>query len=159
MQLRKTVNHPYLFVDEYTVDEMLVKASGKFECLDRMLPKLLHFKHKTLIFSQMTQVLDLMADYLDLRGIKYERLDGSVGLQERSVFACLAFALWATARGAAPWGDLFVLCAGRNELICLTAQARRPWCLCFRQGLWLLWPAVCRVVVAPSLSAAPFRGL
>ena len=83
MQLRKIVNHPYLFVDEYTLDETLVKASGKFECLDRMLPKLIRFKHKTLIFSQMTQVLDLMADYLDMRGIKHERLDGSVGLQER----------------------------------------------------------------------------
>ncbi|KAL8272431.1 hypothetical protein Esti_003721 [Eimeria stiedai] len=83
MQLRKIANHPYLFVDEYTLDETLVKASGKFECLDRMLPKLIHFKHKTLIFSQMTQVLDLMADYLDMRNIKHERLDGSVGLQER----------------------------------------------------------------------------
>lgn len=84
MQLRKIANHPYLFVDEYALDETLVTSSGKFECLDRMLPKLIHFKHKTLIFSQMTQVLDLMADYLDMRGIKHERLDGSVGLQERS---------------------------------------------------------------------------
>ncbi|CDJ43110.1 SNF2 family N-terminal domain-containing protein, putative [Eimeria tenella] len=83
MQLRKIANHPYLFVDEYALDETLVTSSGKFECLDRMLPKLIHFKHKTLIFSQMTQVLDLMADYLDMRGIKHERLDGSVGLQER----------------------------------------------------------------------------
>ena len=83
MQLRKIANHPFLFVDEYTLDEMLVRCSGKFECLDRMLPKLIKFKHKTLIFSQMTQVLDLLSDYLDMRAIKHERLDGSVGLQER----------------------------------------------------------------------------
>ncbi|KFG43896.1 putative SWI2/SNF2 Brahma-like, partial [Toxoplasma gondii p89] len=83
MQLRKIANHPYLFVDEYLVNEDLVRVAGKFECLDRMLPKLLHFKHKVLIFSQMTQVLDLMAEYMHLRGYKYARLDGSVGLTER----------------------------------------------------------------------------
>ncbi|CBZ50516.1 snf2 family N-terminal domain-containing protein, related [Neospora caninum Liverpool] len=83
MQLRKIANHPYLFVDEYLLNEDLVRVAGKFECLDRMLPKLLHFKHKVLIFSQMTQVLDLMAEYMHLRGYKFARLDGSVGLTER----------------------------------------------------------------------------
>ncbi|PFH36155.1 putative SWI2/SNF2 Brahma-like [Besnoitia besnoiti] len=83
MQLRKIANHPYLFVDEYLLNEDLIRVAGKFECLDRMLPKLLHFKHKVLIFSQMTQVLDLMAEYMHLRGYKYARLDGSVGLHER----------------------------------------------------------------------------
>ncbi|PHJ15334.1 swi2 snf2 brahma, partial [Cystoisospora suis] len=83
MQLRKIVNHPYLFTDEYTVDEDLIRVAGKFECLDRIIPKLLHFRHKMLIFSQMTQVLDLLAEYMHMRGYKYARLDGSVGLNER----------------------------------------------------------------------------
>lgn len=32
-----------------------------------------------LIFSQSTQTLDILQDFLGLRGFTYERLDGSVG--------------------------------------------------------------------------------
>lgn len=35
MQLRKIVNHPYLFKNEYYVDDDLWRISGKFEVLDR----------------------------------------------------------------------------------------------------------------------------
>ncbi|SBT70542.1 DEAD/DEAH box helicase, putative [Plasmodium malariae] len=83
MQLRKIVNHPYLFLDDYNIDEMLIKCSGKFEVLDRMLPKLVKFKHKILIFSQMTKLMDILCDYLDLRQYKYHRLDGNIALNER----------------------------------------------------------------------------
>ena len=43
MHLRKTCNHPYLFLEpSYTpLDPLeLIKASGKLELLDRILPKL-----------------------------------------------------------------------------------------------------------------------
>ena len=83
MQLRKICNHPYLFMDEYRVDRELFRVSGKFEVLDRMLPKLIHFGHKVLIFSQMTQLMDIMVDYFDWRGLKYYRLDGSTAIDER----------------------------------------------------------------------------
>lgn len=83
MQLRKVVNHPYLFVDQYRVDDNLWRVSGKFEVLDRMLPKLIEFKHKILIFCQMTQLMDILADYFLHKGYKYHRLDGSIVLQER----------------------------------------------------------------------------
>ncbi|KAF8819061.1 hypothetical protein IE077_000222 [Cardiosporidium cionae] len=83
MQLRKIVNHPYLFLDEYLINDDLYRVAGKFEVLDRMLPKFLHFKHKILIFSQMTQLMDIFGDYLTFKGIKYHRLDGAIGLQER----------------------------------------------------------------------------
>ncbi|SBS80561.1 DEAD/DEAH box helicase, putative [Plasmodium ovale curtisi] len=83
MQLRKIVNHPYLFQYEYAIDEMMIKTSGKFEVLDRMLPKLLTFKHKVLIFSQMTKLMDILCDYLDFRGYRFHRLDGNIGLHER----------------------------------------------------------------------------
>ena len=58
MQLRKICNHPYLF-DGHTpigefVSDHIIKVSGKFELLDRMLPKLLRTGHKILIFSQFT---------------------------------------------------------------------------------------------------------
>lgn len=54
MQLRKICNHPYLFLEKYEDDdygENLFRASGKFELLDRMLPKLIATGHKILIFS------------------------------------------------------------------------------------------------------------
>jgi SNF2 family DNA or RNA helicase len=35
MQLRKVVNHPYLFEEEYNIDENIYRVSGKFEVLDR----------------------------------------------------------------------------------------------------------------------------
>ena len=65
MQLRKICNHPYLFLNEsVALDEKVVSASGKFELLDRMLPKLIATGHKTLIFSQMVQLLDVLSAFL-----------------------------------------------------------------------------------------------
>lgn len=49
----------------------------------RMLPKLIVFKHKILIFCQMTQLMDIFDDYLELKGYKRCRLDGSTILEER----------------------------------------------------------------------------
>eukprot|EP00917_Polyrhabdina_sp_WS-2016_P011197 GHVP01024754.1.p1 GENE.GHVP01024754.1~~GHVP01024754.1.p1 ORF type:complete len:1241 (+),score=269.22 GHVP01024754.1:111-3833(+) len=83
MQLRKITNHPYIFLDEYEIDEDIFRTSGKFELLDRMLSKLLMTDHKVLIFSQMTSVLDLLAYAFDLRSIKYLRLDGSTSEEDR----------------------------------------------------------------------------
>ena len=41
MQLRKVCNHPYMFTPEgYYITEDIIRTSGKFELLDRMLPKL-----------------------------------------------------------------------------------------------------------------------
>lgn len=84
MQLRKITNHPYLFEDEYFVNENLFRVSGKFEVLDRMLPKLIHFNHKILIFCQMTQLMDILEDYLDYKHIAHCRLDGSTTLELRT---------------------------------------------------------------------------
>ena len=52
MQLRKVCNHPYLFLNDYYVDEDMVRSSGKFELLDRMLPKLKAAGHRVLMFSR-----------------------------------------------------------------------------------------------------------
>ncbi|EKC99283.1 chromatin structure remodeling complex protein STH1 [Trichosporon asahii var. asahii CBS 8904] len=90
MQLRKICNHPFVFreVDEdfsvgNTVDEQIVRTSGKFELLDRLLPKLFATGHKVLIFFQMTEIMSIIADYFDYRGWKYCRLDGSTKAEER----------------------------------------------------------------------------
>ncbi|CAD2085391.1 DEAD/DEAH helicase, putative [Plasmodium vinckei lentum] len=83
MQLRKIVNHPFLFTNNYDINDCIIKSSGKFEVLDRMLPKLIKFKHKILLFCQMTRVMDILCDYFELRRYKYHRLDGSVSLSDR----------------------------------------------------------------------------
>ncbi|EIW73270.1 hypothetical protein TREMEDRAFT_24951 [Tremella mesenterica DSM 1558] len=90
MQLRKICNHPFVFreVDEdFTVgtniDEQIVRTSGKFELLDRLLPKLFRTGHKVLIFFQMTEIMTIIADFFDYRGWKYCRLDGSTKADDR----------------------------------------------------------------------------
>jgi SNF2 family DNA or RNA helicase len=87
MQLRKCCNHPFLFDEEPTDgsidDEKLVTAAGKMQVLDKMLSLLLGKKHKILIFSQMTRMLDILEDYLILRRYQYCRLDGQTKFLDR----------------------------------------------------------------------------
>nr|XP_043628386.1 probable ATP-dependent DNA helicase CHR12 [Erigeron canadensis] len=85
MQLRKCCNHPYLFTGDYNIwrKEEIVRASGKFELLDRLLPKLHRAGHRVLLFSQMTKLMDILDVYLQLHGFKYLRLDGSTKTEER----------------------------------------------------------------------------
>jgi len=51
-------------------------SSGKFELLDRILPKLIKSGHKILIFTQFVMVLDLLYTFFEYRGIKALALDG-----------------------------------------------------------------------------------
>eukprot|EP00170_Pyropia_yezoensis_P002589 contig_10904_g2593 len=88
MQLKKCVNHPYLFFDDYSATleadgEQLVRAAGKFALLDACLTKLLAGGHRMLIFNQMTRVLDLQERLLRHRGIPFLRLDGSTRPEDR----------------------------------------------------------------------------
>jgi SNF2 family DNA or RNA helicase len=93
MQLRKCCNHPFLLkgVEDYELAEKahhehmgeIVEASGKLVLIDKLLPKLMKDQHKVLIFSQMVRVLDILQDYLNVRGIKHERIDGGVRGNDR----------------------------------------------------------------------------
>ncbi|KAJ1119230.1 hypothetical protein NDU88_007416 [Pleurodeles waltl] len=87
VQLRKCVDHPYLFdgvePEPFEIGEHLVEASGKLYLLDKMLAFLYAGDHRVLIFSQMTRMLDILQDYMEYRGYSYERLDGSVRGEER----------------------------------------------------------------------------
>ena len=49
----------------------LYRSSGKFELLDRILPKLKLTKHKVLLFCQMTTLMSIMEDYLLGKGIDH----------------------------------------------------------------------------------------
>lgn len=68
LALVQVCNHPYLFLKEYVLDDEIVRSSGKFLLLERMLFKLKAAGHRVLIFSQMVETLKLLEDYLRLRG-------------------------------------------------------------------------------------------
>lgn len=81
MQLRKCCNHPYLFpnVEDRSLPplgEHLVEACGKLQLLDKLLARLKAGDHRVLIFSQMTRMLDILEDYMIMRGYEYCRIDG-----------------------------------------------------------------------------------
>ncbi|KAI8883082.1 hypothetical protein K501DRAFT_250303 [Backusella circina FSU 941] len=91
MQLRKVCNHPFVFEEVENIinpsgmsNDLLFRTSGKFELLDRMLPKLKQTGHRILIFFQMTQVMSIMEDFLNYKGFTYLRLDGSTKSEDRS---------------------------------------------------------------------------
>ena len=91
MQLRKLCNHPFVFdaVEEQMnpdkgTNDLLWRTAGKFELLDRCLPKFKATGHRVLMFFQMTQIMNIMEDFLRLRGMQYLRLDGSTKSDDRS---------------------------------------------------------------------------
>ncbi|KAG1967195.1 transcription activator BRG1 [Pimephales promelas] len=98
MQLRKICNHPYMFqhIEESFSEHLgftggivqgldLYRASGKFELLDRILPKLRATNHKVLLFCQMTSLMTIMEDYFAFRNFKYLRLDGTTKAEDRGM--------------------------------------------------------------------------
>ena len=83
MHLRKVCNHPYLFRDTYELNQDIVRSSGKVELLDRILRKLKATGHRVLIFTQMTQVMNILEAYFQFRKFAYLRLDGSTKAERR----------------------------------------------------------------------------
>ncbi|KAK5120002.1 hypothetical protein LTR85_007078 [Meristemomyces frigidus] len=91
MQLRKLCNHPFVFEEvedqmnpSRLTNDMIWRTAGKFELLDRVLPKFLRSGHRVLMFFQMTQIMNIMEDFMRLRGFQYLRLDGSTKADDRS---------------------------------------------------------------------------
>ena len=61
----------------------MIDICGKLQVLDQMVVKLTAGGHKTLIFSQMTKMLDILGDYCNLKKWKFCRLDGSMNFIDR----------------------------------------------------------------------------
>jgi chromodomain-helicase-DNA-binding protein 1 len=89
MELKKVSNHPYMFhgAEERVLagstrreDQIkgLITSSGKMMLLDQLLAKLKKDNHRVLIFSQMVKMLDILGDYLRVRGYQFQRLDGTI---------------------------------------------------------------------------------
>eukprot|EP00051_Salpingoeca_urceolata_P017870 m.246625 g.246625 ORF g.246625 m.246625 type:complete len:1254 (+) comp19067_c0_seq7:238-3999(+) len=94
IQLRNICNHPFIFRDveeslarHFKVPQIdnidLMRSCGKFELLDRILPKLFDTGHRCLIFSTMTSLLDVLSDYLTSCNYNHLRMDGSTKAEER----------------------------------------------------------------------------
>jgi SWI/SNF-related matrix-associated actin-dependent regulator of chromatin subfamily A member 5 len=88
MQLRKVCNHPYLFEGAepgppYQDGPHLWEACGKLTLLDKLLPKLCIQGSRVLIFCQMTRMLDILEDYLNMRRYLYCRIDGNTSGDDR----------------------------------------------------------------------------
>uniref|UniRef100_A0A672HK41 Chromodomain helicase DNA binding protein 4a n=1 Tax=Salarias fasciatus TaxID=181472 RepID=A0A672HK41_SALFA len=97
MDLKKCCNHPYLFpaaameapkMPNGMYDgQALTKSAGKLLLLQKMMRKLKDGGHRVLIFSQMTKMLDLLEDFLENEGYKYERIDGGItgGMRQEAI--------------------------------------------------------------------------
>ena len=90
IELKKASNHPYLFDGVETPSASreetlrgLIMHSGKMVLLDKLLARLKADGHRVLIFSQMVHMLDIISDYLSLRGYVHQRLDGTVSSDTR----------------------------------------------------------------------------
>ncbi|XP_057954932.1 protein CHROMATIN REMODELING 5 [Malania oleifera] len=92
VELKKCCNHPFLFESAdhgYGGDfdssklERIILSSGKLVILDKLLVRLHETNHRVLIFSQMVRMLDILAEYMSLRGFQYQRLDGSTKAELR----------------------------------------------------------------------------
>ena len=81
-------------------------ASGKMVVLDKLLPKLRAQGHRVLLFSQMVNMLNIIQDYLTMKGYPFERIDGGVKISDRQA---------AIDRFSAPGSDRFIF------LICTRA--------------------------------------
>ena len=94
VDLKKCCNHPFLFEtarENYqattgnTEDIItnLVVTSGKMVLLDKLLGRLKETGHRVLIFSQMVRVLDIISEYMNRKGYRHQRLDGSTPSHKR----------------------------------------------------------------------------
>lgn len=101
VELKKASNHPYLFPNaenqymhnlpdrERNSRENLLRGmimnSGKMVLLDKLLGRLRKDGHRVLIFSQMVKMLDILGDYLTIKGLPFQRLDGTVPSTTRRI--------------------------------------------------------------------------
>lgn len=98
-ELKKASNHPYLFdgVEDrvlhnanltHSRDNVLrgiIMSLGKMVLLEQLLTRLKKEGHRVLIFSQMVRMLDILGDYMSIKGYKFQRLDGGVPSSQRRI--------------------------------------------------------------------------
>ncbi|EPS32190.1 hypothetical protein PDE_07150 [Penicillium oxalicum 114-2] len=89
MELKKASNHPFMFPNAEAkilegssrredILRAMITSSGKMMLLDQLLRKLKNDGHRVLIFCQMVGMLNILSEYMEYRGYKYQRLDGTI---------------------------------------------------------------------------------
>lgn len=67
-------------------DKSLIQYDcGKLQQLDKLLRKLQSGGHRAVIFTQMTKVLDILEQFMNLHGHRYLRLDGATKIEQRQI--------------------------------------------------------------------------
>ncbi|CCG22687.1 Chd1 protein [Candida orthopsilosis Co 90-125] len=97
-ELKKASNHPYLFdgaeervlarAGSPTRENILkgmIMSSGKMVLLEQLLSRLKKEGHRVLIFSQMVRMLDILGDYMSIKGYQFQRLDGGIPSSQRRI--------------------------------------------------------------------------
>ncbi|MFH0702642.1 MAG: translation initiation factor IF-2 N-terminal domain-containing protein [bacterium] len=82
LRLRQICNHPKLYDKE---GKKQINESGKFEHLKEMLEEIISEGHRILLFSQFVQMLNIVKDWFEEKGIKYEYLTGETKNREERV--------------------------------------------------------------------------
>ncbi|XP_015186251.1 PREDICTED: SWI/SNF-related matrix-associated actin-dependent regulator of chromatin subfamily A containing DEAD/H box 1 homolog [Polistes dominula] len=73
----------YKSLGGFGLPQEFIPGSGKLTKLDELLKDFKENNHRVLIFSQFTMVLDILEEYLTIRGHTYLRMDGSTPVTER----------------------------------------------------------------------------
>ncbi|KAK4693600.1 helicase SRCAP/SWR1, partial [Lecanoromycetidae sp. Uapishka_2] len=96
IEVVQTVNHLTPSEDPYHEARMRLSIAfpdkrllqydcGKLQRLDALLRQLQAGGHRALIFTQMTRVLDILEQFLNIHGHRYLRLDGATKIEQRQV--------------------------------------------------------------------------
>ena len=67
----------------HALDNAAILNSGKFVILDSLLAEKKEMGDRVLLFSQFVIMLDIVEEFLKIKGYKYFRLDGSTAVNER----------------------------------------------------------------------------
>jgi helicase SWR1 len=65
--------------------QLLQYDCGKLQKLATLLQQLTSEGHRALIFTQMTKVLDILEQFLNIHGYRYMRLDGATKIEDRQL--------------------------------------------------------------------------
>ncbi|CAL6068891.1 SNF2_family helicase [Hexamita inflata] len=77
------IMQPNFSLMQYSGLDQLLEESGKLQMLDRLLFSLCQQKQVSLIYCQMTKMMDILEDYLAFKKYKFVRLDGQMSVAER----------------------------------------------------------------------------
>ena len=79
MEMKKCCNHTWIVRTDDEIEtrggdrlQALIRGSGKLYLLDKLLVRLREKGHRVLIFSQMVRMLDILAEYMQLRHFPFQ---------------------------------------------------------------------------------------